>query len=243
MAGRGRGLTLPAWMTEGGLKPIDPSTLEKVAPVQQTPAATTQTSTPTPAVVPTLTIPPANAVPPQRFIPPPMQTNGPRPPLNNPPFAASVPSMAPPFNNFPMHGVNNGFPIPGMINPFIPPMGQPNHFMNMGHGFPNPAMMPNFIPPPQMPAPLGFGASMPQQPKAPPPPAVIGDPNNDVSCWAEHESEAGKKYWFNRVSLVSTYDKPFCLKTPEERSIPPCEWKEYTSTEGKKYYSNGKESL
>ncbi len=86
-------------------------------------------------------------------------------------------------------------------------------------------------------------ASAPVQPKAPPPPTVIGDPNNDVSCWAEHESEAGKKYWYNRVSLVSTYDKPFCLKTPEERSIPACEWKEYAAADGKKYYSNGKESL
>jgi pre-mRNA-processing factor 40 len=81
---------------------------------------------------------------------------------------------------------------------------------------------------------------MPRLPAGAAPAAI--DPNNDVSCWAEHESEAGLKYWYNRVTLVSTYDKPFCLKTPEERAIPPCAWKEYTAADGKKYYSNGKES-
>ncbi len=160
------------------------------------------------------------------------------------------------FNPYPNANAN-GFPHPGhtMMNTFMPPMGQPNNFM-MGGGFPNPALIPSFVPPVSMPMHLSAGMSMSglgtnrptmptamPQPKAPPPPAVIGDPNNDVSCWAEHESEAGKKYWYNRVSLVSTYDKPFCLKTPEERSIPACEWKEYAAADGKKYYSNGKESL
>ena len=99
--------------------------------------------------------------------------------------------------------------------------------------------------------------SFPQQPgmpMPPPPPSssasgagpqIIGDPTNDASCWAEHESpeSGGQKYWYNRVTQVSTYDKPLCLKTPEERSIPPCAWKEYTSpADGKKYYSNGAES-
>jgi hypothetical protein len=67
------------------------------------------------------------------------------------------------------------------------------------------------------------------------------DPNNDISCWTEHVSEDGRKYWYNSVTFISTYEKPFCLKTPEERSIPPCTWKEYTA-DGKVYYSNGKES-
>jgi hypothetical protein len=67
------------------------------------------------------------------------------------------------------------------------------------------------------------------------------DPNNDITCWTEHSSEEGRKYWYNSVTFISTYEKPFCLKTPEERSIPPCTWKEYTA-DGKVYYSNGKES-
>ena len=74
------------------------------------------------------------------------------------------------------------------------------------------------------------------------PPPVVGDPMNDMSSWSEHESEDKRKYWYNRVNGTSTYDKPFCLKTPEERSIPHCKWKEYTSADDKKYYSDGKES-
>ena len=65
---------------------------------------------------------------------------------------------------------------------------------------------------------------------------------NDVTAWSEHVHE-GRQYWFNRINGTSTFDKPLVLKTPEERSIPPCPWKEYSTTEGKKYYSNGTESL
>lgn len=74
------------------------------------------------------------------------------------------------------------------------------------------------------------------------PPVVVGDPMNDMASWSEHEAEDKRKYWYNRVNGTSTYDKPFCLKTPEERSIPHCKWKEYTSADDKKYYSDGKES-
>ena len=69
------------------------------------------------------------------------------------------------------------------------------------------------------------------------------DPNNDVSAWSEHQMEDGKKFWFNRILGTSTYDKPFVLKSPEERSIPPCKWKEYTTNDGRKYYSDGNESV
>ncbi len=88
--------------------------------------------------------------------------------------------------------------------------------------------------------PTFFPVSKPLPPSTPAP-STIGDPNNDATLWSGYKSEDGRKYWFNRVSLVSTYDKPFCLKSPEERSIPPCSWKEYVS-DGKKYYSNGVES-
>ena len=76
----------------------------------------------------------------------------------------------------------------------------------------------------------------------PVPPIVVGDPMNDMASWSEHDAEDKRKYWYNRVNGTSTYDKPFCLKTPEERSIPHCKWKEYTSADEKKYYSDGKES-
>ncbi len=73
----------------------------------------------------------------------------------------------------------------------------------------------------------------------------IIDPNNDVSSWSEHKTEDGRRYWYNNITKISTYDKPNCLKTPEERSIPACEWKEFTSNDGsnRKYYNNGIESV
>jgi hypothetical protein len=143
------------------------------------------------------------------------------------------------FNGNPAFNVNPGlFP-----RPFFPPPSQlqmqpnPNFVSQNAQNVTTNPVIQNINFPPQ-----------PRGPPAPtiPPPSnptgvVIGDPNNDVSCWTDHTSEEGRKYWYNRVSLVSTYDKPFCLKTPEERSIPPCPWKEYTA-DGKKYYSNGTES-
>lgn len=94
------------------------------------------------------------------------------------------------------------------------------------------------------PQPIGRGIplALPRGPAPAPAPVAVGDPNNEVSSWSEHVAEDKRKYWYNRVNGTSTYDKPFCLKTPEERSIPPCKWKEYTAADGKKYYSDGKES-
>lgn len=71
--------------------------------------------------------------------------------------------------------------------------------------------------------------------------AAFNDPNNDFSSWSEHTAADGRQYYYNKITKKSTYDKPECLKSAEERSIPPCPWKEY-SADGKKYYSDGKES-
>jgi pre-mRNA-processing factor 40 len=107
------------------------------------------------------------------------------------------------------------------------------------------------IPPFAMPMPLtptgpgalGAFSAPPAKPAAPAPPAI--DPSNDITCWHEQYTEDGsnRRFWYNSVTLVSTFEKPFCLKTPEERSIPPCPWKEYSTPEGKIYYSDGQESM
>ena len=118
-----------------------------------------------------------------------------------------------------------------MPRPFMPPPmlhgGAGGGGVSGGGG----GYMPRMGPMPGYPAPSVAAAMAP---------AV--DPNNDITCWSEHETADKRKYWYNKVTGASTYDKPFCLKTPEERSIPPCPWKEYTSADGKKYYSDGKES-
>lgn len=241
MAGRGRGATLPAWMTSGNLQPItstepntsvQASTIVPPAPIAEKPASTFIPPAPAPKVSAPIGLPPK----PQGFqqYTSTAQPGGLQHPMGNAPL-------------MPMH--SGGFPMGGMPNQsFMPPM----HMHNIG-GF-NP---PQFVSPAiggyQSMAPysggphgLPMGGAAPPAPPMPrlpsgAAPAAI-DPTNDVSCWTEHESDAGLKYWYNRVTTVSTYDKPFCLKTPEERSIPPCPWKEYTAADDKKYYSNGKES-
>ena len=111
----------------------------------------------------------------------------------------------------------------------------------------------NFIPPVLS---GGFIPTAAPYPVAPP--AMVSDPNNEKANWSMHVAQDGRKYWYNKVTYVSphfylmylifvfrevsTYDKPFCLKTPEERAIPPCKWKEY-STDGRKYYSDGVSSV
>ena len=120
--------------------------------------------------------------------------------------------------------------------PQFQPMPVPQYYQNMQQPHANLSLRPMGM---QMHSPMGipYGAAPILIP-----PVVVGDPMNDMASWSEHDAEDKRKYWYNRVNGTSTYDKPFCLKTPEERSIPLCKWKEYTSADDKKYYSDGKES-
>jgi pre-mRNA-processing factor 40 len=57
------------------------------------------------------------------------------------------------------------------------------------------------------------------------------------SVWAEYTTPEGRKYYFNKETKETTWDKPEDFKTPEERAIAACPWKEYI-TDGRKYYHN-----
>lgn len=169
------------------------------------------------------------------------------------PAASGIPLNVP--------GMIPGMPIPPQLlsNPSAS-MSIPGAFPGvMPAGFPigyNPTLVsaampiPPFamsIPRPLTPTGPGVLGAFPVPPAKPvattaAPPAI--DPNNDITCWHDQFTEDGsnRRYWYNSVTLVSTFEKPFCLKSPEERSIPPCPWKEYSTPEGKIYYSDGKES-
>jgi hypothetical protein len=286
MAGRGRGLTLPAWMTSGELKPAVTDTTDEIrgssskidaAPAKQVVTAPSAIS----AVAPSTAAPSATAPPtmPPKFV---------APPAIRPPTAPTAPNV-----NTGIHGVAPRLGVPstayggynpaghnmftanpqmmnpmGMNLPFNPQMGMnmPSNMNMMMHagGYPQHMQQPPapMYPPPQFNPHMSMGNMQghmhmnggggggvipaPAAPRAPPkatPPAAVIDPTNDVSCWSEHTADDSRKYWYNRVTLVSTYDKPFCLKSPEERSIVPTAWKEYPSADGgKPYYSNGTES-
>ncbi|XP_044489433.1 pre-mRNA-processing protein 40A-like [Mangifera indica] len=56
--------------------------------------------------------------------------------------------------------------------------------------------------------------------------------------WIEHSSADGRRYYFNKRTRQSTWDKPFELMTPIERADASTDWKEFTSPDGRKYYYN-----
>lgn len=230
-------MTMPAWMTAAAgngevgssVAGQNGSTSSQFAAASSTAPSTDVSSlsngTAPPALAPPRALPlPTPSVPPGTTVIPGMTVV---PNLATP----SVPGVPPVIPGVP--GVPFGMPLPNFPG-MMPPMG-----------------MPGFVPPPGFPRPMGI-PGMPLPPRMPflPPPRASGggnneratDPANDASCWAEHKSEHGRRYWYNVVTQTSTYDKPLCLKTPEERAIPPCPWKEYANSDGKVYYSNGTDS-
>lgn len=57
------------------------------------------------------------------------------------------------------------------------------------------------------------------------------------SDWIEHNKN-GRRYYYNKKTRQSTWEKPLELMTPLERAEATTDWKEYTSPDGRKYYYN-----
>ncbi|XP_031493499.1 pre-mRNA-processing protein 40A [Nymphaea colorata] len=58
------------------------------------------------------------------------------------------------------------------------------------------------------------------------------------SDWQEHTSADGKRYYYNKKTKQSSWEKPLELMTPIERADASTVWKEFTTAEGRKYYYN-----
>lgn len=58
------------------------------------------------------------------------------------------------------------------------------------------------------------------------------------SDWIEHTSRNGKKYYHNKKTKLSTWEKPLDLMTPIERADASTDWKECIAPDGRKYYYN-----
>ncbi|XP_038905352.1 pre-mRNA-processing protein 40A-like isoform X7 [Benincasa hispida] len=58
------------------------------------------------------------------------------------------------------------------------------------------------------------------------------------SGWREHTSAGGRRYYYNKTTKISSWEKPFELMTSIERADASTNWKEFTSPEGRKYYYN-----
>ncbi len=78
--------------------------------------------------------------------------------------------------------------------------------------------------------------------------ASRNNPENLQENWTEHKAPDGRSYYFNKVTLASTYERPACIPAPVaplpqlEQTLPPCKWKAYQHGE-KTYYSDGKASI
>ncbi|WOL13200.1 pre-mRNA-processing protein 40A-like isoform X1 [Canna indica] len=58
------------------------------------------------------------------------------------------------------------------------------------------------------------------------------------SDWQEHRSADGKRYYYNKKTRQSVWEKPLELMTPIERADASTDWKEFTTADGRKYYYN-----
>ncbi|KAI3685869.1 hypothetical protein L6452_35130 [Arctium lappa] len=58
------------------------------------------------------------------------------------------------------------------------------------------------------------------------------------SDWQEYTAGDGRRYYYNKRTKQSSWEKPLELMTPLERADASTVWKEFTTAEGKKYYYN-----
>ncbi|XP_023760424.1 pre-mRNA-processing protein 40A isoform X1 [Lactuca sativa] len=58
------------------------------------------------------------------------------------------------------------------------------------------------------------------------------------SDWIEHTSRNGKRYYHNKKTKMSSWEKPLDLMSPIERADASTDWKECIAPDGRKYYYN-----
>ncbi|KAJ8762609.1 hypothetical protein K2173_008048 [Erythroxylum novogranatense] len=89
-------------------------------------------------------------------------------------------------------------------------------------------------------------SAVPVQPGGQQPPLSFSDSTGNIpnlsqqssSDWQEHTAADGRRYYYNKKTKQSSWEKPFELMTPIERADASTVWKEFTTPEGKKYYYN-----
>eukprot|EP01018_Ginkgo_biloba_P017493 Gb_14217 [translate_table: standard] len=59
-----------------------------------------------------------------------------------------------------------------------------------------------------------------------------------TSDWQEHTTADGRRYYYNKKTRQSSWEKPLELLTPIERADASTDWKEFTTPDGRKYYYN-----
>mmetsp|Transcript_38904 Transcript_38904/g.70159 ORF Transcript_38904/g.70159 Transcript_38904/m.70159 type:complete len:572 (+) Transcript_38904:70-1785(+) len=65
----------------------------------------------------------------------------------------------------------------------------------------------------------------------------MSDPAKDPAAWTEHTHKDGRRYYYNKVTKASSWDKPECLKNSDEK-LNNTSWKEYKTADGRDYFYN-----
>ncbi|KAL3696119.1 hypothetical protein R1sor_010195 [Riccia sorocarpa] len=232
-----------------------PPNIQGMGPQQGIPPSSQPSQYPPSSMQQMLPRPPQQPQPPQASQGPPMSySQQPRPgpgipPQQQPqshgmplPPGAAAPGMQPPSS----FGFNSSVPYPqapmtyGMTqspypNPMQPqpmqamqPSGQP-WSMVPGQGV-VPAAPQGLAPAQPSPAgasPLPGGANLSAQSSLP-----------GASDWQEHTAPDGRRYYHNKRTKLSSWEKPVELMTPTERADASTVWKEFVTAEGRKYYYN-----
>ncbi|KAJ6344836.1 hypothetical protein OIU76_006382 [Salix suchowensis] len=102
----------------------------------------------------------------------------------------------------------------------------------------NASALPQFPPMSQMHAPIPAVAQPSISSSSDLTVAVSSNNQQSLNDWQEHTASDGRRYYYNRRTKQSSWDKPLELMTPIERADASTVWKEFTTQEGKKYYYN-----
>ncbi|KAK7321624.1 hypothetical protein VNO77_32449 [Canavalia gladiata] len=170
-----------------------------------------------------------------------MQTN--RPLTSGPPHSQQT---GPPLSNH-MPGLAVSGAAPHSSYSFTPSYGQQQDNANALAQYQHPPQM--LAPPAVQPwlssVPHSAGAVTSMQPAGVQSsgPASVDVATNatsqpSLSDWQEHTSADGRRYYYNKRTRQSSWEKPLELMSPIERADASTVWKEFTSSEGRKYYYN-----
>jgi len=66
---------------------------------------------------------------------------------------------------------------------------------------------------------------------------MAGTPGATADAWTEHTHSDGRRYYYNKVTKASSWDKPDVLKSSEEKANTT-NWKEYKTADGRDYFYN-----
>lgn len=53
------------------------------------------------------------------------------------------------------------------------------------------------------------------------------------SVWTEHKAQDGRTYWYNKVTKVSSWEKPTELMSALEKAEANTPWKEFKAPDGR----------